>query len=194
MTICARPSRGASATSLSWNPRFVQLRGHYAFHATACTPGDAAREGVGRGRGSLPQDRVLAGAALRARWSSSTSVYADWRDRVALPRRHATGRHIVAERLARRARGAAAVAADRFRRCRRAARRGCRSTAISSTPAASIARPRHWCISASSCASTATTSGSSTAARWSRATRAATSRRSGSRRRGCVPSRRPSHR
>jgi len=26
--------------------------------------------------------------------------YADWRDRVALPRRHATGRHVVAERLA----------------------------------------------------------------------------------------------
>ena len=26
-------------------------------------------------------------------------LYADWRDRVALPRRHATGRHIVAERL-----------------------------------------------------------------------------------------------
>ena len=27
-------------------------------------------------------------------------VYADWRDRIALPRRHATGGHIVAERLA----------------------------------------------------------------------------------------------
>jgi hypothetical protein len=27
-------------------------------------------------------------------------VYADWRDRIALPRRHATGQHIVAERLA----------------------------------------------------------------------------------------------
>ncbi|HYY21202.1 MAG TPA: hypothetical protein VE780_04925 [Thermoleophilaceae bacterium] len=21
-----------------WNPRFLHLRGHYAFHATACTP------------------------------------------------------------------------------------------------------------------------------------------------------------
>ena len=23
---------------ITWNPRFTQLRGHYAFHATACTP------------------------------------------------------------------------------------------------------------------------------------------------------------
>jgi hypothetical protein len=32
--------------------------------------------------------------------SELDEVYADWRDRVALPRRHATLRHIVAERLA----------------------------------------------------------------------------------------------
>lgn len=24
---------------IRWNSRFVALRGHYAFHATACTPG-----------------------------------------------------------------------------------------------------------------------------------------------------------
>jgi transposase len=28
---------------ITWNARFVQLRGHYAFHPTACTPG-ALRE------------------------------------------------------------------------------------------------------------------------------------------------------
>jgi transposase len=30
-----------------WNPRFVHLRGHYAFHATACTPARPAGEGLG---------------------------------------------------------------------------------------------------------------------------------------------------
>ena len=68
-----------------------------------------------------------------ARWPSSTSVYADWRDRIALPRRHATGR-LRRRRAARaRARGAAAVAAGRLRRRRAPRRRGCRWTAISST-------------------------------------------------------------
>ena len=50
---------------IRWNPRFVALRGHYAFHATACTPGDAAREGRRRGRRPARQDGVLAGAADR---------------------------------------------------------------------------------------------------------------------------------
>src|SRR4051794_16518974 len=83
---------------ITWNPRFVQLRGHYAFHATACTPG-------------TPREKGSVEAAVRymktgfwpaRRFGSLTELdelYADWRDRVALPRRHATGRHIVAERL-----------------------------------------------------------------------------------------------
>ena len=49
----------------TWNPRFLQLRGHYALPRDRLHAGDAAREGLGRGRGALPQDRVLAGAALR---------------------------------------------------------------------------------------------------------------------------------
>ena len=85
--------------SVTWNPRFVQLRGHYAFHATACTP-------------ATPREKGAVEAAVRhtktgfwpARRFSSLpeldALYASWRDRVALPRRHATGRHIVAERLA----------------------------------------------------------------------------------------------
>ncbi len=28
-----------------WNPRFLHLRGHYAFHATACTPGTPREKG-----------------------------------------------------------------------------------------------------------------------------------------------------
>jgi transposase len=83
---------------VTWNPRFVQLRGHYAFHATACTPGTPREKGSVEGAvrhtktGFWPARRFSSLAEL-------SDVYARWRDRVALPRRHATGRHIVAERL-----------------------------------------------------------------------------------------------
>ena len=84
---------------VSWNPRFVQLRGHYAFHATACTPGTP------REKGSVEAAVCHTKTGFWPARSFSSLVeldelYADWRDRVALPRRHATGRHIVAERLA----------------------------------------------------------------------------------------------
>jgi transposase len=84
---------------VTWNPRFVQLRGHYAFHATACTPGTPREKGSVEGAvryhktGFWPARRFGSLAELDA-------LYADWRDRVALPRRHATGCHVVAERLA----------------------------------------------------------------------------------------------
>jgi transposase len=82
-----------------WNPRFVQLRGHYAFHATACTPGTPREKGSVEGAvrhhktGFWPARRFASLVEL-------DEVYADWRDRVALPRRHATGRFVVAEHLA----------------------------------------------------------------------------------------------
>ena len=84
---------------ITWNPRFLQLRGHYAFHATACTPETPREKGSVEGAvrhtktGFWPARRFGSLAEL-------DEVYADWRDRIALPRRHATGRHIVAERLA----------------------------------------------------------------------------------------------
>jgi transposase len=84
---------------VTWNPRFVQLRGHYAFHATACTPGTPREKGSVEGAvrhtktGFWPARRFGSLPEL-------DEVYRDWRDRVALARRHATGRHIVAERLA----------------------------------------------------------------------------------------------
>src|SRR5215211_1214917 len=84
---------------VTWNPRFVQLRGHYAFHATACTPETPREKGAVEGAvrytktGFWPARRFASLAELDER-------YAAWRDRVALPRRHSTGRHIVAERLA----------------------------------------------------------------------------------------------
>jgi transposase len=82
-----------------WNPRFVQLRGHYAFHATACTPATPREKGAVEGavrylkKGFWPARRFASLGEL-------DDVYGVWRDRIALPRRHATGRHIVAERLA----------------------------------------------------------------------------------------------
>ena len=84
---------------IHWNPRFSQLRGHYAFHAHACTPETPREKGSVEGAvrylktGFWPARRFAELAEL-------DDVYAAWRDRVALPRQHATGRHIVADRLA----------------------------------------------------------------------------------------------
>jgi hypothetical protein len=84
---------------VTWNARFLQLRGHYAFHATACTPATPREKGSVEGA-----VRYIKTSFWPARRFGSLSeldeVYADWRERVALPRRHATGQHIVAERLA----------------------------------------------------------------------------------------------
>jgi transposase len=84
---------------VTWNPRFVQLRGHYAFHATACTPGTPREKGSVEG--SVRHHKTGFWPARRfGSLPELDDVYADWRDRIALPRRHATGQHIVAERLA----------------------------------------------------------------------------------------------
>jgi transposase len=84
---------------ITWNARFVQLRGHYAFHATACTP--ATPREKGSVEGAVRHHKTGFWPARRfASLGELDDVYADWRDRIALPRRHATGRHIVAERLA----------------------------------------------------------------------------------------------
>jgi transposase len=84
---------------ITWNQRFSQLRGHYAFHATACTPQTPREKGAVEGAVRYHKT----GFWPARRFDTLTEldhVYARWRDGVALPRRHATGRHIVAERLA----------------------------------------------------------------------------------------------
>jgi transposase len=84
---------------VTWNPRFVQLRGHYAFHATACTPATPREKGCVEGAVRY----LKTGFWPARRFGSLTEldeVYAAWRDRIALPRRHASGMHVVAERLA----------------------------------------------------------------------------------------------
>jgi len=84
---------------IRWNPRFSQLRGHYAFHAHACTPATPREKGAVEG--AVRHHKTGFWPARRfATLTELDEAYAGWRDRVALPRRHATGGHIVAERLA----------------------------------------------------------------------------------------------
>jgi transposase len=84
---------------IHWNARFSALRGHYAFHAHACTPQTPREKGSVEGA-----VRYLKTGFWPARRFGSLGelddAFAGWRDRVALPRRHATGGHVVAERLA----------------------------------------------------------------------------------------------
>jgi hypothetical protein len=81
-----------------WSPRFLHLRGHYGFHATACTP-------------ATPREKGSVEAAVRylktsfwparrfATLHELDEQYADWRDRICNQRVHATRRVRVAERL-----------------------------------------------------------------------------------------------
>lgn len=95
----ARRERVAGKDVVHWNPRFSQLRGHYAFHAHACTP-ETPRE-KGAVEGAVRHHKTGFWPARRfGCLTELDEVYARWRDRIALPRRHATSGHIVAERLA----------------------------------------------------------------------------------------------
>lgn len=82
-----------------WNQRFVTLRSHYAFHATACTPATPREKGSVEGgvrhvkTGFWPARRFSCLAEL-------DEQYGCWRDTVCNRRIHATGRFPVAERLA----------------------------------------------------------------------------------------------
>jgi Mu transposase, C-terminal domain len=81
-----------------WNPRFLHLRGHYAFHSTACTPSTPREKGSVEGAVRY----VKTGFWPARRFSTLPEldvVYATWRDHVAHQRRHATGHFVVAERL-----------------------------------------------------------------------------------------------
>ena len=82
-----------------WNRSFLHLRGHYGFHATACTPATPREKGSVEvavrflKSGFWPARRF---AGLR----ELDEQYADWRDRICNRRTHASGRFPVAERLA----------------------------------------------------------------------------------------------
>jgi len=81
-----------------WNRGFLHLRGHYGFHATACTPATP------REKGSVEAGvRYLKSGFWPARRFTDLreldELYADWRDRVCNRRLHASGRFPVEERL-----------------------------------------------------------------------------------------------
>jgi transposase len=81
-----------------WNPRFLHLRGHYGFHATACAPATPREKGAVEAgvrylkTGFWPARRFGSLPELDER-------YGDWRDRVCNARVHASGRFPVWERL-----------------------------------------------------------------------------------------------
>ena len=82
-----------------WNRRFLHLRGHYGFHASACTPATPREKGSVEvavrylKSGFWPARRFAFLRELDER-------YDDWRDRTCNRRTHASGRFPVAERLA----------------------------------------------------------------------------------------------
>ena len=84
---------------IHWNARFLHLRGHHAFHSTACTPRTPREKGSVEGAvrhlksGFWPARRIASLADL-------DEQYADWRDSVCNLRTHSSGRFSVAERLA----------------------------------------------------------------------------------------------
>jgi len=88
------------ANEITWAERFLHLRGHYGFHAHACTPGTP------REKGSVENAvRYLKSGFWPARRICSLTdlddQYAAWRDDIANVRVHATRTERVDDRLAR---------------------------------------------------------------------------------------------
>jgi transposase len=96
-----------------WAERFTHLRGHYAFHSTACTPASPREKGSVEGgarylkSGFWPLRRFRDLAELDAQ-------YATWRDETANRRIHSTGRFPVFERLEVEREAARALPPERF--------------------------------------------------------------------------------
>jgi transposase len=96
-----------------WNPRFLHLRGHYGFHATACTPATPREKGSVEAAvrhlksGFWPARRFASLAELEEQ-------YARWRDERCNRRVHATGRFPVDERLAEERHGLRPLPPTRF--------------------------------------------------------------------------------
>lgn len=82
-----------------WNRRFLHFRGHYAFHATACTPATPREKGSVEGGARYLQTGFWPARRI-ASLQDLDEQYADWRDRVCNRRLHASGRFPVDERLA----------------------------------------------------------------------------------------------
>jgi transposase len=98
---------------IRWNDRFLHLRGHYAFHSTACTPRTPREKGSVEGgvrhlkSGFWPARRIGSLEDL-------DEQYRDWRDLVCNRRLHSTGRFLVNERLAEERRALRRLPPTRF--------------------------------------------------------------------------------
>lgn len=96
-----------------WNRRFLHLRGHYGFHAHACTPATPREKGSVEAAvrylksGFWPARRFADLCELDAQ-------YADWRDRTCNRRMHASGRFPVAQRLSEERRALRPLTPQRF--------------------------------------------------------------------------------
>ncbi len=98
---------------ITWNQRFLHLRGHYAFHATACTPA-TPRE---KGSVEAAVRYLMTGFWPARRFGSLGELdgqYADWRDEVCNRRRHASGRFLVEQRLEEERRALRPLPPERF--------------------------------------------------------------------------------
>jgi transposase len=101
------------AGEVRWAERFTHLRGHYAFHSTACTPATPREKGSVEGgvrylkTGFWPLRRFRDLAEL-------DQQYSEWRDGVANRRIHSTGRFPVAERLEEEREATRALPPERF--------------------------------------------------------------------------------
>ena len=81
-----------------WAERFTHLRGHYGFHATACTPATPREKGSVEGAVRHLKTGFWPARSFRD-LAQLDAQYASWRDQVANRRIHSTGRFPVAERL-----------------------------------------------------------------------------------------------
>ncbi len=82
-----------------WNQRFLHLRGHYAFHSSACTPATPREKGTVEAAVRHLKSGFWPARRFR-RLPELEQQYGDWRDGVCNARFHASGRFSVAGRLA----------------------------------------------------------------------------------------------
>jgi transposase len=96
-----------------WNPRFLHLRGHYAFHATACTPATPREKGAVESAVRHLKSGFWPARCFRD-LPELDRQYAGWRDERCNVRTHASGRFSVAERLTEERRALRALPPTRF--------------------------------------------------------------------------------
>jgi transposase len=96
-----------------WGQRFLHLRGHYGFHATACTPATPREKGSVEAAVRYLKSGFWPARSFRT-LAELDEQYADWRDRICNGRTHATRRFRVGEPLAEERRALRPLPPARF--------------------------------------------------------------------------------